>query len=249
MHATDNVQDGTGNGQETTCDRRLATHNVRRDEMRRGTGRQTAHAMQHGTAGAGNRPQTTQTTRNGERAADGIRRTAVPQMTTQETTRKTPLENAHHGTMHTTDDMQHATCSGENATDDMQHATGKMQQMTRRVQQTTPRQHAPCAGNMQRITNDMQRASGAMRHAPDFVQHAANINDMQRNGQHAACNGRREACSRPQTTWTRPLTTGNKATGDRQHAAWSRHRAEDGGQRIQQIPCKTTCKRTRAHAR
>ena len=131
-HATNNVQDGTGNGQEPTCDRERASCNV---TMRDGTGdgQRTRHAA--GDTGTGHRKQTTG---NGERAACSKERARRHDPT---------VGNAadDHWKMCNT---QLTPCSIHrgNLRDDMQHAAGKMQLPIRSVQQTTSRQHAACSG-------------------------------------------------------------------------------------------------------
>ena len=145
-HATDNVQDGTGNGQETRSDKERASCNVQRDEMRRGAAdrQRTRHATWD--TGAGNRNQTTC---NGECATCNRERA-----------------RRHDPTVGNAADDHWKMCARQSTTCNMHrgnfnrrhaNATGKMHLTTRSVQQTNARQHAACSG--QYAANNKRRAT------------------------------------------------------------------------------------------
>jgi hypothetical protein len=125
---------------------------------------------------------------------------------------------------------------------------------------TCNRQHATC--NMHRGKCNRRHAICNMENATDNTQRASDNFRTTCAMQRAICSGQQRhatqhaACSMQQATWNQEKTIDNRQQGNqatRQHAACSRHRAEDGKtmQRMQQTTCntqQTTCKRTRAHA-
>jgi hypothetical protein len=183
--------------QQTTGDSQRIPCNVTRCDVGQATG--SARHAAWDTA-ASNRNQTTQrenvrhATNKGH--ADTIPRAACC---------RRPLEHVQHATMHTTDDMQ--------------HATGKMHLTTCSVKQKTSRQHAACSG--QHAANNKQAARNGQR---------ATCPNTSCNMQRALtpCNAtdtmQRATGSGQQTSWKRQQTAcngqqGNKATGNMQHGA------------------------------
>ncbi len=97
-HATDDVQDGTGNGQETTCDRERACCNVQRDERRRGSGDRQRTPCN--TRALGRATENRQ-----RRTCDMQQRKGTQTRSNGQQCRRRPLENV----QQTIDNMHHAS--------------------------------------------------------------------------------------------------------------------------------------------
>jgi hypothetical protein len=145
-HARDNMQDGTGNGQEPTCDRERASCNVQRDEMRRGAGDRQRTPWNRGHGGGQQKSDNvrrrtcdmqqrkgTQTRSNGQRAADDHWKTCNRQLTAC---------NMQRGKCN----RRHAACIRQ-LPDNMRRAAGNMQRTTTSCNATCSMQHA--TGNVE----------------------------------------------------------------------------------------------------